>query len=73
VVKFVGLKNNFLLRSSSAIYGSILFVFLTLLVFLTVGCKVLSTDGCVTCHTDEETLKAVVDPIDDPDGNSGEG
>ena len=71
MVNIVGLKNDFLLRRSSAIYGSIFF--LMLLGFLTVGCQVLSTDGCVTCHTDEETLKAVADPIDDPDGDSGEG
>ena len=36
------------------------------------GCNIFQADGCVVCHTDEEKLKEVADPIDDSDGGSGE-
>ena len=62
-----------MVKRPPASYSLVLFAFFVVMGFLTAGCNILSTNGCVACHTDEETLQAVADPIDDPDGDSGEG
>jgi hypothetical protein len=33
----------------------------------------LTGGSCVTCHTDQELLKEVADPLPPPDDDSGEG
>jgi hypothetical protein len=32
-----------------------------------------SSSGCVACHTDEDLLKEVADPLPPPSGGGGEG